>query len=235
MHSNGTLCSEASSCAVYVVSAVYWMNMKSVWHDLLTRLNLSTISSRQTRLSTMFRLSATALESTAAETDAEDEEDVDDDGETGSGCGGDVTDDRFPLCWNFASPPVVLESFIICISYTNNTTNRRYQTRAESGASPRWFSLSIYHSVKSLLPPVELLWVYANINKAIIDNRLCLWFYGAIKSAATTEQCFRKYKIFNLFTYLFWSYHHSEIQILFNASAIICADFMGIKYKFYLN
>jgi len=52
----------------------------SFCHDLLTRLNLSTISSRQTRLSTIFRLSAAVLASAADE--ADDDEDAD--GETDS-------------------------------------------------------------------------------------------------------------------------------------------------------
>jgi len=67
---------------------------------VLTLLNLSTISSRQSRLSTIFKLSGTETTSAVAEDDDDDDDDADDDEEedVGSGCGDDVTDERFPRC-----------------------------------------------------------------------------------------------------------------------------------------
>ena len=62
---------------------------------MLTRLNLSTISSRQTRLSTMLRVSGTEVRSVAAG-DCDDDDDDDDD--AGSEGGHDVTEERFPRC-----------------------------------------------------------------------------------------------------------------------------------------
>jgi len=63
--------------------------------------------------------------------------------------------------------------------------NRRYQTPSRFGATHRWASLSIRRGVKSALPRVELLWVYA-FSRRLLLAIMCK--HNVIHKTRSTQQ-----------------------------------------------